>query len=217
MNATEKKEEMVETVRNGYLANSAGCETRLYCDCSCESKDCASCPVSGAKEKMKKDCAASASALDEIVMDNFNGMKVEKATRQFILTIRALCEKMKKYDACGDNECNGFCHTRKVLEKALVENGSCITDEQLMLFAEMQWTVNGFADDDLDIYVWFDSEYSTILNPFIDESGRFPYNMQDACREYGRDNVEEWCRKATEFIMNFEGYPDDEDDEEDEE
>lgn len=149
-------------------------------------------------------------ALDTVVKDARGSVDMQEATMQFILTISSLCRRMSAYNACGDNSCTGFCETRMRLVEALRENSPSITDEQLMLFAEMQWTVSGYDDNLEGNCIGFESRNGLfITNPFIDESGRFPHDMQEAYREYGKKNVDEWCRKARAFIMNFDGYPDD--------
>lgn len=155
--------------------------------------------------------------LDTVVKDARESVDTQKATMQFILTISSLCRLMCAYNACDDNSRTGFCETRMRLVEALRENSPSITDEQLMLFAEMQWTVSGYDDNFEGNCIGFESRNGLfITNPFIDESGRFPINMIGACTEYGKKNVDEWCRKATDFIMNFKGYQGDEYEEEEE-
>ncbi len=201
--------DVANDVQLGYYASVLGkaigpyCRMRI-CEEKCSENDCELCPVSKAYEMAKADCSPSASVIERIVKNASNYASIEKATMQFILTISSLCTKLKKYDACGDNECDGVCSTRMELEKALLDNNPTVTDDQLMLFAEMQWTVNGFANDDPEDYVWFEDKNSTcITNPFIDPTGRFPHDMKGAYKEYGKKNVDEWCRKAREYIMNF--------------
>ena len=68
--------------------------------------------------------------------------------------------------------------------------------------------IKAFAEDNFakpeKEQVWAEDEESSLTNPWIDHSGRFPLSDVEAVKEWGLANVYEFCKKAEAHIQNKE-------------
>ena len=73
--------------------------------------------------------------------------------------------------------------------------GDTFTETDLRKFGYEQMGKQS-NNTDPDALIWFEHYDQEIVNPFMDPTGRFELNTQQAIATYGEKNVREWCKKA---------------------
>lgn len=72
------------------------------------------------------------------------------------------------------------------------KDNSLLSLEELVLEAVKKFA----AENPVESEVGFDFEYTWIVNPWLDETGRVPFTDSQAVAYYGVDNVMNFIKKA---------------------